>query len=618
MGAQRREASLPDLPIASLPLVLRRIDARTAPPGCGTASLVLDRARHPIRAVACLSELMSTANRGSRSTITPGEKYREALVQADVVLGGIADGVTVQDALGRLVYVNDAAARMCGFSDAAAMLATPADQIIERFEILDEHGLPVDPDVLPGRRVLAGQTPEPMVLRVRHLADGRTWWTSVRAHAIRGDDGAPELAVNVWYDATQEQRKRAAAGFLAEASSRLATSIDYAETLKAVAQALVPELADWCAVDFVEDGVTSLLAVAHADPAKVEMAAAFRTKYPPAEGSEHGVPGVLRTGQAELYPMLSAERLRESAKDEEHFRAIMALGIHSLMIVPIVVGARAEGTLTLASSESRRRFDEGDLALACEIGRRAGTAIENARAYRAAQAAIRARDEFLAVAGHELRTPLAALMLQIESIRLAMANEGSAFEPARFSTRLDKTFGHALRLARLVDGFLDVTRIAENRVELRVEQVDVAALVRDTCERFAEDAVRAGCDLTIVAPGPCVGRFDAQRLEQVVSNLLSNAMKYGSSKPIMVRCEQREGQLVVSFEDHGIGIAVEDRERVFRRFERAVSERNYAGLGLGLWITRELVSAHGGTITVASEVGHGSTFTVRLPLNLAR
>lgn len=169
------------------------------------------------------------------------------------------------------------------------------NRIIERFEILDEHGAPVDPDLLPGRRVLAGHTAEPLLLRVRHLADGRTWWTSVRAYAIRDDDGAPELAVSVWYDATQEQRKRAAAGFLAEASSRLATSIDYAETLKAVAQALVPELADWCAVDVVEDGARRLLAFAHADSAKVQMAAEFRTKYPPAAVAERGVPGVLRT-----------------------------------------------------------------------------------------------------------------------------------------------------------------------------------------------------------------------------------------------------------------------------------------------------------------------------------
>lgn len=552
--------------------------------------------------------------RRSGCAAIPPEMVPETLAQAAAVLSGLADGVTIQDAQGRLLYANDAAARLCGFASAKTMLATPPAEILERFEMLDEDGKPVAAEQLPGRRVLAGETPEPMLLRVRHVSDGRTFWTSVRSHAIGGESGVPEVAVNVWYDATREQRQRSAARFLAEATARLATSIDYPETLKAVARALVPELADWCAVDLVEDGVRQSLAVAHADPAKVQMAAAFRSKYPPDEDAGTGVPGVLRTGIPELYAQLTPELLRQGAKDEEHFRAMMELGLHSLMIVPILVGGRAEGTLTLASSESQRTYDAEDLALACEIGRRAGTAIENARAFRSAKAAIRARDEFLAVAGHELRTPLAALMLQIESVRLAMSTGAVATQPERFSARLDKTFGHALRLARLVDGLLDVSRVADGRVELAIEDVDVAALVRDTCERFTEDATRTGCELRVVAPVPCPGRFDPQRLEQIVSNLLSNAMKYGASKPVTVRCERRDGRVIVSCEDHGIGIAAEDRERVFGRFERAVSERNYAGLGIGLWITRELVSAHGGTVTLESEVGRGSTFTVSLPV----
>jgi signal transduction histidine kinase len=542
--------------------------------------------------VACLSQLMSTAHRSSGSALAPSE-FREVLSRADVVLSGTADGVTVQDAQGRLLYVNDAAAHLTGFPDAATMLATPPAEILSRFTMLDEHGKALDPERLPGRRVLAGESPEPMLLSVRRVADGRTFWSSVRAHAVLDESGVPELAVNIWYDATKEQRQRAAARFLAEATSRLATSLDYAETLKAVARALVPELADWCGVDLVEDGVRSSFDVAHADPAKVQMAEELRSKYPPEDNATIGVQAVLRTGVAELTD----------------------LGLCSLMIVPILVRGKAEGTLTLASAESGRGYDDDDLALACEIGRRAGIAIENARAYRSAQAAIRARDEFLAVAGHELRTPLAALMLQIESIRLAVVTGDVACEPDRFATRLDKTFGHALRLARLVDGLLDVSRFAEGRIELLIEEVDVATLVRDTCDRFTEDASRAGCELTIVAPLPCPGRYDSQRLEQVLSNLLSNAMKYGESRPITVRCEQRDQHVVVSCEDRGIGIAAEDRERVFRRFERAVSERSYAGLGLGLWISRELVAAHGGTITLESEVGRGSTFAVKLPIN---
>ncbi len=287
--------------------------------------------------------------------------------------------------------------------------------------------------------------------------------------------------------------------------------------------------------------------------------------------------GVLRSGVAELYRELPPELIRKGAKSEEHFQALMSLGLSSLMIVPIMVAGRAEGTLTLASSDAGRPYDDDDLALACEIGRRAGNAIENARAYRAAQRAIRARDEFLAVASHELRTPLAALMLQIESIKQAMGSGAIAREPERFSARLDKTFGHAVRLARLVDGLLDVSRIADGRVELQLEDVDLATLVRGTCDRFTEDAARAGCHLTVEASVPCPVRCDPHRLEQVVSNLVSNAMKYGAAKPITVRCAPDGDAVVVSFEDHGIGIGPDDRE-VFDRFERAVSERNYVTL----------------------------------------
>jgi signal transduction histidine kinase len=545
---------------------------------------------------------------------TSHERYRELLARADFVLRGVSDGVSVHDVHGVLLYANDAAARICGFPDGRSMVEADPGEVLARFDVFDEQGHPVDRAQLPGRRVLSGENAAPMLLRVRHRATGSTWWSLVRAHAIVDDDGRPELAVNIWHDTTAEQRQRAGSRFLAAATARLATSLDYEETLKAVAHALVPDLADWCSVDLTEDGVVRTLAVAHVDPAKVQLAREFRLKYPTDANAAGGIPSVLRTGVPELYADLSPELIRAGARDEEHFRAIMELGLRSFMIVPILVGGRAEGALTLASSEdSGRRYDTTDLTLACEIGRRAGTAIENARAYRAAQRAVRARDEFLAVAGHELRTPLAALMLQIESLKLAMGSGAVVKDPERFSTRIDKTFGHALRLARLVDGLLDVSRIAEGRVELHIEMVDMAVLVRDTCDRFTEDAARAGCELTVITGEHCTGRWDPHRLEQVVSNLLTNAMKYGAGMPIVVRCDCRDDSVVVSFEDRGIGIGPEDRDRVFRRFERAVSERNYPGLGLGLWITRELVAAHGGTIKVESELGAGSKFTVTLP-----
>lgn len=547
------------------------------------------------------------------SAVVASQKHHDILARADFVLRGISEGVIVQDIDGRLVYANDAAARLCGFEDARTLLETLPHEIMARFEVLDEDGAPVDAARLPGRRALAGEETDTLLVRVRHRATGKTWWSMLRAHAITDESGVPELAVNIWHDVTAQQRQRIAAKLLAEATARLGTSLDYAETLKSVAQALVPGLADWCGVDLVEDGVARSLAVAHVDPEKVQFAHDFRLKYPPDPSSARGVSNVVRTGVAELYRELPEELLRAGTRDEEHFRALEKLGLKSLMIVPIVVRGKPEGALTLAAAESAHCYDDDDLTLACELGRRAGTAIENARAYAAAQRAIHARDEFLAVAGHELRTPLAALMLQIESLRVAMATGVLTKNPERFAARIDKTLGQTVRLARLVDGLLDISRIADGPVDLRIEEVDVAALVRDTCDRFTEDASQVGCELVVEIEGPCVRGCDPQRIEQVLSNLLSNAMKYGAGSRIDVRCARGSGGVTISVRDRGIGIAPADHERVFRRFERAVSERNYPGLGLGLWITREIVAAHGGSVEVESEVGRGSTFRVHLP-----
>ncbi|MBX3192054.1 MAG: GAF domain-containing protein [Labilithrix sp.] len=538
------------------------------------------------------------------------EKYRATLAQANVVLGGVSDGVTVQDGTGRLLYANDAAARICGFADARVMLETPPSEIMRRFEVLDERGAPVDASRLPARRALAGQSPEPMLLQVKHHGTGRAWWSLVRASAIKNEDGVPELAVNIWHDVTLSQRQREAARLLAAATSRLAASLDYAETLKAVANALVPELADWCIVDLVEDRVRKALAVAHSDPAKVAMAAEYRAKYPPNENAKTGVPNVLRTGKPELYPELSDELVRSAARDEDHYRVLREL--RSVMIVPITVRGAPEGAITLISSMPDRRFDERDLELAEEIGRRAGTAIENARAYRAAREAVRARDAFLAIAGHELRTPLAALMLQVESLK-SLGPDTLARDPARVAARLEKTVGQTRRLARLIDGLLDITSLDERGLELVRTRVDLALVAREACARFADDAARASCELRVDADRPCVGVWDAARVERIVESLLSNAIKYGSGRPIDVRCARDADAAVLQVIDHGIGIASRDQERIFGRFERAVSDRNYGGLGLGLWIARELAIAHGGTIVVESEIGAGATFTLTLP-----
>jgi PAS domain S-box-containing protein len=228
----------------------------------------------------------------------------------------------------------------------------------------------------------------------------------------------------------------------------------------------------------------------------------------------------------------------------------------------------------------------------------------------AAQEAVAARDEFLAVAGHELRTPLTALLFHAETLARA-----GAVLPPEATARASKVARSARRIARLVDELLDVTRISVGRLSLEREAVDLSELAREVVMRNSEPAALAGSPLRLDAPRPVQGNWDPGRIEQIADALIANALKYGRGRPIEIRVEADGIVARLVVRDQGIGIAKEDQARIFERFERAASARHYGGLGLGLWIVRQVVEAHGGRIGVASEPGQGSTFTVELPLD---
>ncbi len=225
--------------------------------------------------------------------------------------------------------------------------------------------------------------------------------------------------------------------------------------------------------------------------------------------------------------------------------------------------------------------------------------------------AVRVRDEFMAVASHELRTPITSLQLRLEALGRELAGGDG-----RLAAKLDAALRQTARLAGLVDGLLDVSRIASGQLRLSREELDLARLSRELGARFGPDARRAGCLLSIVAPAPVVGRFDRLRVEQLLANLLSNALKYGAGKPVHVGVTAAEGVARLEVRDEGIGIDPVDLERVFGRFERAVSPRNYGGLGVGLFVARRIAEAHGGAIALRSRPGEGARFTVELPLEV--
>jgi PAS domain S-box-containing protein len=297
------------------------------------------------------------------------------------MLGSLSEAVTVTDAARRMRYANQAAADLLGCATPEELLAQPLGTIFAQWESTHEDGRPMVAEDVPSYKIVNGQPAEPLLTRIVHRETGEQRWRLVKAAPLNGTAGET-MAVSVIEDVTEAKEAELRQRFLAQAGSTLTSSLDYEETLQRVAQLVVPGLADWCAVDVVDANQRlNLVAVAHADPDKVAFARDFRDRYPPDPNEDSGLYGVLRSGRPELYPELPDELLEQSIEDAEQLDTIRALGMRSVMLIPMIVAGRTIGVLTMVSAESRRAFDEDDLVFAGDLARRAATAVENARLY---------------------------------------------------------------------------------------------------------------------------------------------------------------------------------------------------------------------------------------------
>jgi PAS domain S-box-containing protein len=574
--------------------------------------------------------LQSVANVLSAAT---GRKVAEQAVQESerrkaAILGGALDAVVTIDYEGRIVEFNPAAERMFGFAAKDVTGREMAELILpERFRdrhhegmahflLTGQHAVLDRRLEMPARRSDGSEFPiELAITRVPGV--GPPVFTGFMRDITdrkRSEEERADLLARERQARAEAETAREHAAFLAEASAVLASSLDHRTTLASVARLIVPRIADGCAVDMIDsEGQLRRLVTSHSDPGRVAGAESVASRYPARLGAPHGAGHVAATGESELLPEVTDAILKETARDEEHYGLLRALNLVSLMCVPLQARGRILGAITLASSESGRRFGAEDLAFAEDLAGRASVAIENARLYREAREAVRARDEFLSIASHELKTPLTTLRLQIQGLvrKIALATGDPTLET--LGPRLSTAERQVERLTGLINNLLDISRITAGRLELDLEPVDLASVVRDAAARFREDLARAGCVLELRTDGPCVGRWDRLRVEQVVGNLLSNAIKYGAGHPIEMSVSGDSESARFTIRDHGIGIPPEDQARIFERFERAVSDRHYGGLGLGLWIVRQVVDAFGGTIQVESGPGQGSSFIVVLP-----
>ncbi|HZZ83041.1 MAG TPA: ATP-binding protein [Anaeromyxobacteraceae bacterium] len=455
---------------------------------------------------------------------------------------------------------------------------------------------------------LSGLQPGEEGARIQHRmtrADGELVWFDTSLRLLPTEEGDALELHGFSVDVTEPRRAQEALEFLARAGAELVRSLECADTAASVARVAVPDLADWCVVELSPQLTgESIRVAAHSDPALEEAARALSA-----------LPALSLAAQCDEPRVAEDLSQRLLRLDPSSAPLVMQLRPGTLLEVPLRAHGRALGRLRLFSRPERPAPGARERRLAGELGHRAAQAIENAFLYFQAREAVRLREEFLSIASHELRTPLSALSLQLRLLDGMIGSgkvELSGSGAGDFQGRVQKSGRQVDRLTNLVNSLLDLARIRSGQMQLLCERFPLGDLLRDVAGRFEDAMARAGRRLQ-VDPCAAVGRWDRSRLDQVVTNLVGNAVKYGGEAPISVTVQERAGWIALRVHDDGPGIPPEDIARVFDRYAQGSAGKGGTGLGLGLYIARNIVEAHGGRIRAESGAGAGTTFTVELP-----
>jgi signal transduction histidine kinase len=450
-----------------------------------------------------------------------------------------------------------------------------------------------------------------------------------RGRGIEDENARPP---DRWSPGIRADRRRPErrALFLAEISKTLFESLDYEQTLANVARLAMPELGAWCLVDVIEkDGTIRRLAAFHPDPALQSLVKELEVHFPPSEDDIFGAPRILETQQPELVPEVTEELLATAHLDKRHLGILRALGFCSYMVVPLKARGKLLGAMTFIAANEAQRYTPKDLLFAEDLAGRAAMAMDNARLYQEAQVAKeeavaavaraaladRAKTDFLATMSHELRTPLNAIAGYAELLELGM--RGPITDQQREAiARIRRSEQHLLGI---VNDILMFAKTETGRVPLTLESTTVASAMSSV--RFLIEPLLTASEIRL-KEDECSDELsviaDRDRLNQILVNLLSNAVKFSPrGGEVRIRCEVREHLVAMHVEDDGHGIAEDKLEEIFEPFVQLSSglTRTAEGSGLGLAISRELARLMGGDVTVQSELGKGSTFTLTLPMS---
>ncbi len=571
-------------------------------------------------AVVAVSEIVLAA------AISERQREKDALsasnAQRQAILDVALDSIITIDHQGRILEFNPASERIFGYSRQTALGKELAELIVpERFR--DAHRKGLAHYVETGEGPVLGHRLEMPAIR----SDGTEFPTELSIVPLK--HASPPIFTGFIQDITDKKRSEEADRFIVEATETFATSIDYKETLRHIARIPVPRLADWCVLHILDEETQKFQTIewACAIPEKEALLREYIDRYLSDLSKPTVVGSVFETRKPRLVTNALEQYYLSIVKDDDQLRLLMALGARSIVATPLFLRNKSMGVLSIASAH--RQYESTDLSLMEIFAGRAAVALDNARLYQTAQDAVHARDEFLSVASHELNTPLTSLSLQIQMLNrgikkslVAGMKEGSttsAIEvPIRVVEKISTLENQSRRLSGLLDELLDLTRIRLGRIQLERDLVDLGSVVNEVVERFGIEAKQKGVEISVRGSLPEPGCWDRLRVEQIVSNLVSNAIKYGEGKPvsILLKADQPRRRAILTVKDLGLGIEPSMQDKIFERFERAgISGKKIAGLGLGLYISRQLVEAHGGTIRVESEAGQGSTFIVELPFD---
>lgn len=500
--------------------------------------------------------------------ITDEHKHTSELERTVAVLHSIieatADGILVVDHQQRVVVRNEQFLKMWRiprhFADSKSDTEL-LEAVVSQLEAPEEF--------LERVRSIYDHS-ESQAMDAFRFKDGRIFERKTRPYCVAGHT---EGRVWSFRDVTEERRLLSNAVFLADVS-RLLASLDVEAALQAVVHSMVPTIADAVACDLVsEDGTAR----------RIGTAVSKGGVLPDPPSRAVGQPPQPRTG-------------------EQHGR--------SWLRIPIALHGVVYGFFTLAAEEGRQ-LPKDTIDVVSELALRTATAVENARIYHEAQDALHKREEFLSVVAHEIRSPLTTVRLATQAL------QRGGLPPEQMRRVLDMLEREDRRIAGFVNDLLEMGRIQAGRFTIHLEQVNLSELVGDVVARLTTQLTGSRSTLSLALAEAVTGTWDKRRLDQVVTNLITNAIKYGAGKPIevVVTADEHTARLAVT--DHGIGIPEDKLGKLFQPFERAVSSRQYGGLGLGLFIVKSIVDQLGGTVVVRSVLGKGSTFEVTLPRHSA-